>query len=228
MSERQSAGRRRRGLSLSRILTVGAAWALACGAAPPLATASDPPRFSLSFDSEWIRLAIVDDSLEVRGTYDLTCFERSAGPVSLFYPFPEDSLLGGARMVAASASVDGGEPRSLRWEPSRAASGVRWNTPPCDGDTLTLETVYRQALLADYARYIVTTTKAWQRPLRRARFEIRLPEKATPVEFSYPFEARTDSAGVYYTYEAREFMPETDIVVRWRSAEDSASTARSP
>jgi len=184
---------------------------------PSSAGASDPPApaFSVTFDSEWIRLSIMGDSLEVRGTYYLRCRERTGGRISLFYPFPEDSLLGGARMVSLRASVDGIDAGAVSWEKSRGATGVRWLAPPCTGDTIAMEAVYRQALTTTYARYIVTTTRAWQRPLRLARFEIRLPAGAVPVEFSFPFEARGDSAGRYYGFDAKDFLPDRDVVVRW-------------
>lgn len=185
--------------------------------AKPLAVAGDRPRpFSISFDSEWIRLAVIGDSLEIRGTYYLRCHQRTAASASLFYPFPKDSLLGGARMVSLIASVDGVDAGDLGWEESRGTPGVRFRTPSCTGDTITVDAVYRQRLTSNYARYIVTTTKAWHRPLRLARFEIRLPPGATPIAFSFPFKAREDSLGRYYAFEAREFLPDRDIVVRWR------------
>jgi hypothetical protein len=75
---------------------------------------------------------------------------------------------------------------------------------------------YRQAIREKYARYIVTTTRAWQQPLRHARFEIRLPEGAEPTEFSFPFAPSRDSTGVVYVWEADAFYPDRDIVVRWK------------
>ncbi|MFB3907332.1 MAG: hypothetical protein ACE15D_02915 [Candidatus Eisenbacteria bacterium] len=74
----------------------------------------------------------------------------------------------------------------------------------------------RQKILTGYAPYILTTARLWGRPLRRATFEIRLPPEAEPSEFSYPFERRTDRGRVVYTYEVRDFIPDRDIVVRWR------------
>lgn len=172
--------------------------------------------FPILFDSEWIRLSVVGDTLEVRGTYILRCQGRTGAQISLFYPFPEDSLLGGARMVSLRASVDGIDAGAWSWEETPGISGVHWRTPPCTGDTITMEAVYRQKLATSYARYIVTTTRGWHRPIRRARFDIHLPAGAAAPEFSYPFEAREDSLGRRYTYEAESFYPDRDIVVRWR------------
>jgi hypothetical protein len=196
-------------LSLVSIPTAG-------GAEEPFVSAD---AFPVSFDSEWVRLSIVGDSLEIRGTYFLRCRERDGARVSLFYPFPQDSLLGGARMVSLHAGVAGTRLGALRWQASDEAPGVRWDTPPCTGDTIAVEAVYRQKLTASYARYIVTTTRVWRRPLRHARFDIRLPAGAVPTEFSFPFAAREDTSGSYYTFETNGFFPDRDIVVRWRVGE---------
>jgi hypothetical protein len=176
--------------------------------------------FPLIFDSERIRLAIVGDSLEVQGTYVLLCREEIAEPIPLFYPFPRDSLMGGFRMVSLHFHTDAPDSSasreaSARWEYVPGVFAVRWWIPPCRGDTIVAEAVYRQKIHTDYARYIVKTTEAWGRPLRQASFEIRLPAGTVPVDFSFPFE-RSDSEDILYTYEARDFFPDRDIIVRWR------------
>jgi hypothetical protein len=75
--------------------------------------------------------------------------------------------------------------------------------------------MYRQGLRGRYARYIVTSTRFWSRPLRSARFEVYLPSHARPRFFSFPF-VRTVSAGrVIFVYEAADFMPDRDILVQW-------------
>ena len=94
-----------------RIGTAGVFYAIAVALAllPP-ATSGEPPQdLTVSFDSERVKLTVISDTLEVHGTYYLVC-RRSGASVSLFYPFPCDSLLGGARMVSLSASVGGAPP----------------------------------------------------------------------------------------------------------------------
>lgn len=167
------------------------------------------------FDSERIRLHIVRDSLEVRGTYYLLCVRPTNQDLALFYPFPSDSMLGGSRMVSLEVRPNAGEFAPARWDLIPGGRGVRWWMPPCAADTLIVESVYRQKLLGDYARYIVTTTRSWERPLRRARFEIHLPDSVTPTEFSFPFEKRTGHGAIWYAFEAEDFFPDRDIVVKW-------------
>jgi hypothetical protein len=202
------------------LLTVAA---LAVSAGSRVAPAAEPPgsnpiaeAFSLVFDSESIRLDIGADSLEVQGTYVLVRREPIEEAIPLFYPFPSDSLLGGARMVSLAFRAGTAPPAPGRWEQPPFASGVRWWVPPCRGDTIVAEAVYRQQMKASYARYIVRTTRIWGRPLRHASFEIRLPPGASPLEFSFPFEPREAGGNVSYVFDAYDFFPDHDIVVRWR------------
>jgi hypothetical protein len=173
--------------------------------------------FPLVFDSERVTLEVLGDSLEVRGSYLLRCQGRGGASIALVYPFPQDSLLGGWRFISLAVRPGlAGAATPACWDALPGRAAVRWWLPPCASDTLVAEAVYRQALRGDYARYIVTTTQAWERPLRRAAFEIRLPAGVEPVEFSFPFAASEGEAGVY-RYEATNFLPDRDITLRWRS-----------
>jgi hypothetical protein len=208
-------------LSYGVVILAAASLALCLGVGGAPATervGSNPigEAFSLIFDSEWIRLDIVGDSLEVQGTYVFRCRAPVVQSIPLFYPFPRDSLLGGARMVSLAFRAGPASSAQARWEELPLASGVRWWLPPCRGDSIVAEAIYRQKIKAAYARYIVTTTQVWGRPLRRANFEIRLPSGAEPLDFSFPFERRSKRGEIYYTYQAEDFLPDRDIVVRWR------------
>ncbi len=200
---------------------LAALFLLMAGAAGVLAQAQPPGRsaglsgFPLRFDSELIRLYIVGDSLEVDGIYRFLVRPGAMQQTTLFYPYPQDSLLGGARMVRLEARAPGGEwtPQEFREHPQ--VHGARWFIPMDRGDSLEVRCIYRQAMLDRYARYIVTTTKHWQRPLSHARFEIYLPPEARPTSFSFPFEPGDVDGMTAYVYEASDFMPQDDIVVTW-------------
>lgn len=182
------------------------------------------PGLPLQFDSELIRLHIVADSLEVDGIYRFLCDARGIPEMSLFYPYPQDSLLGGARMLRLEARAPRGAWQPARFEEIPRASGGRWWVPLDLGDSLEVRCIYRQALRTTYARYIVTTTRHWQKPLARARFEIYLPQGVSPTRFSFPFQV-TQEAGVRcYVYETEHFMPAEDIIVEWTAdAQDGVS-----
>jgi hypothetical protein len=179
---------------------------------------SDPSRgwFPLQFHSERICITVLGDSVEVNGFYR---FLANAGPgqaVTLAFPYPQDSLLGGAETLRLEEIDPDGSRRDLRFQELPANRGAAWFLEVPAGDTLLVETVYRQHLRSCFARYIVTTTGLWKRPLHHARFEVALPPEIDSPTFSYPFEPQTNGEPKVWVFEASEFLPERDIEIRWK------------
>lgn len=190
------------------------ALAVATLATALVAAAEDRPSGRLEFDSEEIVIDVRGELVEVTGTYHFRVAGGAVPAQPMLYPYPEDPLLGEARTLRLEWQRSDGRWTPLAFEelPPR---GVRWRLPATTSDTITVRTVYRQAMRSNYVRYIVTTTQAWGQPLRKASFEVRLPPGAKDPRFSYPFRPKGPSVQVW-TYEATEFLPREDIVVRYR------------
>jgi len=171
--------------------------------------------FPLQFDSESVRLFVEGDTLRVEGTYRFLCRASESPIAALFYPYPADSSLGAAHTLSLEGRVPGATWRPLDFVELTGSAGARWRVPLDLGDTLEVRTVYLQQTYGHTARYIVMTTHAWQRPLREARFEIHLPEGAKPKSFSYPFKRHESATGVFYSFEAKDFIPDGDIIVEY-------------
>jgi len=202
---------------------IGARLALGAVVLGAATAAAQPPSAGLTlplrFDSEVVRLEIGPDSVQIEGIYHFACASKRDSPLSLFYPYPKDSLMGGSRTLLLEGRIPGEAWAALEFEEIPGGRGARWRLPPCRAETLDVRTVYRQARRASHAVYIVTTTKAWGRPLRRARFEITLPPGATEPRFSFPFvwqAPRTPNEHARYVFEATDFLPDRDITVDWK------------
>ena len=183
----------------------------------PCAGSGDRPPWPISFDSEIVRIFVEEDSLRIEGIYTLLCRPRAKmSEIRLFYPYPKDSLLGGARTLSLDCRGRDTTWTALRFAESARPEGARWWVPLDRGDTLAVRTVYRQARLGSYARYIVTTTSAWGQPLSRARFEIYLPGSARDPVFSFPFEPGFCDGTPCHIYIKEQFLPDHDITVTWQ------------
>jgi len=168
---------------------------------------------SLHFDSEEILIDVRGDVVEVTGVYHFRVPGGRTPAQPILYPYPQDPLLGPARTLRLEMLGANG-----RWLPigfeELPPRGVRWRLPAVEAPTLTVRTVYRQVMRSTYARYIVTTTRTWQRPLRHAHFEIRLPLGARDPTFSHPFRRKVPSERSWI-YDVENFLPREDIVVRY-------------
>lgn len=178
---------------------------------------SDSPggQVPLQFHSERIRIDVRGDSVEVDGLYRFLSTGSRRPTMTLLFPYPEDSLFGGARTALLEEVVEDGRRRDLRFEELASGRGALWFLDVPEGDTLLVRTVYRQQILGCFARYIVTTTGFWSRPLVHARFEVFLPPEVEAPSFSYPFEVDPERDPRVWVYEASDFLPEEDIEIRW-------------
>jgi hypothetical protein len=177
------------------------------------------PSSGVRFVSEVVAITAESDSVRVDGLYRLAFAEAAAGSVTLVYPYPRDQELGGARTEVLHWRPLGRGEEAWRPLPVRElprSLGCRWRLPAVPGGEVEVATTYRQCRLADYARYIVTTTASWPRPLEHARFVVRLPAGAEPTEFSFPFVACEGRERGAWCYEAESFAPDRDVTVRWR------------
>lgn len=173
----------------------------------------EPPRFPLQFESEIVRLSVEAESLRVEGLYVFRCSGSPLPAVSLLFPYPSDDLVGGARTLRLEVRAPGEPWRPLDFR--ELPQAALWRVPLDLGDRVEIRTVYRQELVARYARYVVTTARAWGVPLRRARFEVRLPEAAVAPRFSLPFERREEGGETFWLYESAPFAPDRDVIVEW-------------
>lgn len=201
----------------ARSLVRGALWlpiaVMMCGAG---GASQEGGEFPLRFESELVRLVIGPDSLTVEGTYRLSCRRIPGGTATLFYPYPLDDRMGAARTVSLEGRGDDGVWRRLDFREVSGGLGASWTIPLDRADTLEVRTVYRQGLITEFARYIVTSTHAWGRPLARARFEVYFPRGASPETFSFPFAPGECMGRSCYHYEATQFLPDRDIEASWR------------
>jgi len=123
----------------------------------------------------------------------------------IFYPFPIDEY----HYYPDSILV-------LGLDYTKNDSGVNFimRFKPNAGDTL--KVFYRQKLKDNQARYILTTTKQWQRPLKQAKFIIDVLENFTNLQLSYKPDSiiRRNNRVLYYIAK-KNFMPNKDLIINW-------------
>jgi hypothetical protein len=191
-----------------------AAFLLAAGT-----TAVSQPPDDIEFARERISIAVEDTSIMVDGIYVLRNPAPYARHQTLFYPFPVDST----HPYPDSISV---WHRKSPVEFGVREDGVAFSVEiPAQG-SVGIRVVYRQACPDRSGCYILTTTAAWERPLKSADFIITLAEGLELEWAAYEvFPVANAGGGRRYEFSREDFMPDRDLCLRWKPA---STTGTSP
>jgi len=190
---------------------------MAAGAVESVRAAEPPPApvLPLRFDAETVSITIAGDSAQFSGEYRFVRSRPDSAGTAILFPYPVEPRLGGARTLSLEARVPGGEWRAIPHEEMPELTGCAWELPADPGGILEVRAIYRQALLARYARYIVSTTNRWGHGLSRARFEVHLERGERLRRVNFPFRMVSARGQSFYCYEARDFLPNRDIELEW-------------
>lgn len=169
----------------------------------------------VEFVSESISMDIVNGQITVNGSYTLRSNDSALDTFPLMYPFPVDSGLS----YPDSITVLRAEDRSpIPFRENRERGMIMFAVRPGISDTF--EVSYTQKIDGSSARYILTSTKAWGKPLERAEFNVSVPSNYRNVELSYdPDVKQKDGETVIYTLTRTDFMPDRDLVITWNDGE---------
>jgi len=161
------------------------------------------------FDREQIDIQVHRDHIFVEGVY----FYRNPYPFpivqGLSIPLPEDALHPAPVQIEVQQLSPG--PQSL---PLRNL----WGSPRFDlrlrsHETICVRVRYYQLAPTSDARYILTTTRPWLRPLESAEYSL-LPVGVTLVASNYPLIALP---GGTVGFRRTHFLPRRDWIFSWRT-----------
>ncbi|HDR00306.1 MAG TPA: hypothetical protein ENN51_08505 [candidate division WOR-3 bacterium] len=159
----------------------------------------------IHFAREEIDITVRPGAVEVLGTYHFTCSAEETVAAIISYPFPLDSVHGYPDSVVLPGRrfelADSAARFVMRFPPRGEASFTAW---------------YRQPLSGSEARYIVTSTRQWRRPIDRAQFRVTVPADLPGATLNYRPDStrRTDSTLTWFFTRLR-FYPSEDVIVRW-------------
>jgi hypothetical protein len=129
------------------------------------------------------------------------------------YPFPVDRFHLYPRVVRVwEETSEGLRPMGF----VHHDRSVRWSMRFDPREDKLVRVDYIQDIASPHARYIVTTTKYWERPIELAEFEFRVPVSLDSVRLSFEPDRRSVSGDtVVYYMRREEFMPDEDLDVTW-------------
>lgn len=166
------------------------------------------------FIGEFVTLFIDPGMLRVEGTYQFEGLARD-GWLSLRYPIARDDGLGPPRIEAVELrESETHKALPVHCEPE--GSDYRMGLEAGATQAYELEVRYSQPISARSAKYLVTTAKAWGRPLHRAGFQVIIDSTLGVPRFEMAFRQVGERPGFRrYLFDASPFNPARGLVVNW-------------
>ncbi len=159
------------------------------------------------FQGEVIDFEISENLFSVSGNY---CFVNQTGkPLKsvIFYPFPNDSLMGD---VQSFEVIETEEISLIKHEQEGLTIGLNF----AEQDTLYCSVSYIQAMKDNAAVYILSSTRQWRNALVYARYSLSIPDTVEIRSFSYyPDSFDIDGTEQYFYWDRRGFYPDKDFVI---------------
>jgi len=161
------------------------------------------PGLPIDFFKEDLTIELDSGQAKVTGIYYFKNLTRERKRVILFYPFLADTfhLYPNAILLDLPFRKD--------------SSGIYFELAIGSRKKEQFKISYTQKLKRTFFRYITTTTKQWQRPIKQAAFTVITPERFN-IKTSYPVTEKNISRGkCYYHIKIDKFYPDKDLLINW-------------
>jgi hypothetical protein len=174
--------------------------------------ACQPTSAQIGFVHEHITVTIAGGSCSVDADYYFKNSAPRPSGCSIFYPlihrsdlpYP-DSIL----VLADSAETPIGF--------ERTTEGIVFFLDLTPEETKRIHVRYRQRTPVRKFEYILTSTKAWGKPLQLAEFQIVVPDSLKLISCSPGFDRKeTIKNTAYYHIKRSNFMPDSNLIVKWK------------
>lgn len=180
------------------------------------------------FDQERIQVRVARGRLQVTGLYHYTNPSRLPAVLTLAVPFPVDAAHPRPEFFSLSEADEDGRARtdvlpSLRGEEVR----IRLFFRPGEAKWIRLD--YDQPARVSRGRYLLTTTRAWRRPIDHAVFTLRLSRGIRLGASNYPLAPLPVSTHEQvYSFSRNHFYPDRDWDFVWEEAPPARAPAGGP
>jgi len=165
---------------------------------------------NLQFYREDIHFGIQKDNAVTDAVYNFCNLGEKDIRISLFYPFPENTM----DLIDSLVIEDLKDHSILPYR--EAVSGVFFGISVKAYGQASYRVYFRQRLKEKNFKYILTSTESWGRSLEFANFELRMPDSLTPDSLSYaPDTSFIQNNLQYFIWKKTDFMPVRDFEVKF-------------
>jgi hypothetical protein len=176
----------------------------------PPATLAPP----VDFFKEEITLAVDEGVATVHGVFYFRNNTDRERPFPVIFPFHTDSLTQFPHEIRAF-TINEKDTVAINYEALMERGAIRMAVPMKANDVTIWHLDYTQEIESSRAKYILTSTSAWKKPLEEAVYRFEFP-RSFDINYVWP---ETDSVidGDRITLLSRrtDFMPQQDMEIIW-------------
>jgi len=165
---------------------------------------------NLKFDEEYLTFELSRHLFQVSGVYLFSANDSIEHLI--YYPFPVDRIYGKAFDIFVKDVKTG---KDLLFSTAKDSSGIRFRTKVAGSSQLQIG--YSQVLESNRAKYILTTTQNWNKPLKIADYKLVVDSGIVIISFTMEPQKKIVQGGkIIYFWQKKEFMPVTDFEVQFK------------
>ncbi|MCD4696641.1 MAG: hypothetical protein K8S16_10425 [Bacteroidales bacterium] len=172
---------------------------------------------NLQFFKEKLDFTITNTEFTVDGIYFFRNNTQDTIRQYLLYPFTQNPELGEVTSIKGNSIYpEMKNPVIVNFDQKAA----RFKLLVYPNDTAVVRIIYKQAITNNKAEYILTSTKAWNRPLEQADFTLKIPIKVKIEELSYDADSLLIKHDhLLYKWYFKDFMPPKNFFVSFSEIE---------
>jgi hypothetical protein len=164
----------------------------------------------LKFDEEYLTFELSRHLFQVSGVYLFSAKDSIEYPI--LYPFPVDRVYGKAFGIFVK---DVKTRKDIPYTMAKDSTYIRFGTIVSGSSQLLIG--YSQVLESNCAKYILTTTQNWNKPLKIADYQLVVDSGIVITSFSMEPQKRIVQGGkTIYFWQKKDFMPLTDFEVQFK------------
>ncbi len=180
-----------------------------------LGQGENPRKRQVEFFKEEITMAVTDSTSSISGVYYFRNNTEKDRPYSVVFPFYVDGVSHYPHEIRAYA-VDGDDTLTVETEALEGQNAIRLRIPMKPEAVTIWHLDYTQRIESDYARYILTSTSAWGKPLEEATYRFIIPMDYRIIEiWPQADKARRVKPNLEMWCEKINFMPDQDMRIFW-------------
>lgn len=168
---------------------------------------------ALQFAAEAINIRVEEDTCRLSGDYWFVNHGEASLISHLIYPFVLSDKMAFPHFISV-AEVETGRPIDY----AILKYGIRFPLKILPSDTVSYRVEYHQKVANKIFEYILTSTRTWHEPLKKAKFRIEIPENYRLNFVSIPYQ-RVMKKGerLIYVIEKNDLSPGQNLVMQWET-----------